>query len=145
MLPVPWLAPRSARKGRASRAAGKGKLKRNPISLLQSPFFPNALRVAGRFIRIAPPEKIKCHDPARRREVGEQTIVEVQVVREPVHHNDRRFRPRVVSNVDPVMVPLHKSLLVDHRSLGKESHRTTKLLRKSAQPASELSLFGADF
>ena len=82
------------------------------------------VRVAGRFIRIAPPEKIKCHDPARRREVGEQTIVEVQVVREPVHHNDRRFRPRVVSNVDPVLVPLHKSLLVDHRSLWKESHRT---------------------
>jgi hypothetical protein len=25
-------------------------------------------------------------------------------VREPVHENDRRFRPRVVSNVDPVLV-----------------------------------------
>ena len=54
----------------------------------------------------------------------EQTIVEVQVVREPVIHNDRRFRARVVSNVDPVLVPLHKSLLVDHRSLWNESHRT---------------------
>jgi hypothetical protein len=39
-------------------------------------------------------------------------------------HDDRRFRPGVVSNVDPVLVPLHKSLFVDHRSFWKESHRT---------------------
>jgi hypothetical protein len=32
--------------------------------------------------------------------------------------------PGVVSNVDPVLVPLHKSLFVDHRSPWKESHRT---------------------
>ena len=82
------------------------------------------VRVAERFIRIAPPKKIKRHDPARRREVREQTIVEVQVVRESMHHNDRRFRPRVVSNVDSVLLPLHESLFVDHRSLWKESHRT---------------------
>jgi len=35
-----------------------------------------------------------------------------------VHENDRRFRPRVVSDVDPVLVPLNKSLLVGHHSLG---------------------------
>jgi hypothetical protein len=35
-----------------------------------------------------------------------------------------RFRARVVSNVDPVLVPLHKSLFVDHRSLWNEIHRT---------------------
>src|SRR5262245_53804251 len=40
------------------------------------------------------------------------------VVRKPVHENDRRFRPGVISDVDPVLVPLNKSLLVGHHSLG---------------------------
>src|SRR5262249_18364897 len=82
------------------------------------------IRVASRLIRTAPPEKIKGDDSARRREVRSQTVVEVQVVRESVHQNDRWFRPRLVPDVDPVSVPLHKSLLVDHHSLGKDCRRT---------------------
>src|SRR4029453_11912772 len=39
------------------------------------------------------------------------------VGRESVHENDRRFRPGVISDVDPVLVPLNKSFLVDHHSL----------------------------
>jgi hypothetical protein len=81
-----------------------------------------------RVIRTAPPEKIKCDDSARRRKVREQAVVEVYVVREPVHQNDRRFRPRMVADVDLVSVPLHKSLLVDHHSLWKQCHlRTIRL------------------
>src|SRR5215475_12957487 len=83
--------------------------------------------VAGRLIRTAPPEEIKQHDPARRREVRRQTVVQVYVVREPMHENDRRFRAGVVSDVDPVLVPLNKSLLVGHQSLRKESHITIAL------------------
>jgi hypothetical protein len=30
----------------------------------------------------------------------------------------------MVADVDPVSVPLHKRLLVDHHSLGKEGHLT---------------------
>jgi hypothetical protein len=80
----------------------------------------SGIRIAGWFIRTAPPEKIKGNDSTRRREVRSQTIVEVQVVREPMHQDDRRFRTRVFSDVDPVSVPLHESLLVGHHSLGKE-------------------------
>jgi hypothetical protein len=32
------------------------------------------VRVGGRLIRTAPPEKIKRDNPARRREVGEETV-----------------------------------------------------------------------
>jgi hypothetical protein len=56
--------------------------------------------------------------------VREQTVLEVQVVREPMHQNDRRFRPQVVPDVDPVLVPLHKSLFVGHYFLGIECRLT---------------------
>src|SRR5262249_35568740 len=52
---------------------------------------------------------------------------QVYVVREPMHENDRRFRAGVVSDVDPVLVSLNKSLLVGHQSLRKESHITIAL------------------
>jgi hypothetical protein len=78
------------------------------------------IRVAGWLIRFAPPEKVKENDPARRREVWNQAVVEVHVVREPVHQNDRRFRPRMLADVDPVSISLHKRLLVDHHSLRTE-------------------------
>ena len=45
-----------------------------------------------------------------------------------MHENDRRFRPRVVSDVDPVFVPLNKSLLVDHYYLEDGvSHERSRL------------------
>ena len=53
--------------------------------------------------------------------------MEVYVVREPVHENDRRFRPGVVSDVDPVLIPLNKSLLVGHHSLWGVSHNRSRL------------------
>jgi hypothetical protein len=81
----------------------------------------SGIRVASRLIRTAPPEKIKCDDSARRRDVREQSVVEVHVVREPMHHNDRWFRPRMVADVDPVSVPLHKRLFVGHHSLRKRA------------------------
>ena len=56
------------------------------------------------------------------------------VIREPVHENDRRFRPRAVSKIDPVLVPLNKSLLVGHHYLGRVTEqialeRRVRLLR----------------
>ena len=44
-----------------------------------------------------------------------------------MHENDRRFRSRVFSDVDPVLIPLHNSLLVDHHSLRKGCRLTTEL------------------
>src|SRR5262249_15546827 len=40
-----------------------------------------------------------------------------------MHHNDRRFRPRIIPGVDAVTVPLHKRLSVDHHSLSRLSVR----------------------
>src|SRR5262249_6046144 len=52
-------------------------------------------------------------------------VVEVEVVREPMHQDDRRALPRVVPDVDPMLVPLYESLLVVHHSLGKDCQRTS--------------------
>src|SRR5215470_6698862 len=37
-----------------------------------------------------------------------------------MHQNDRRFLSRMISNVDPMLIPLYESLLVDHFCLRKE-------------------------
>src|SRR5262249_4245638 len=107
------------------------------------------IRIAGRLIRTAPPEKVEGNDPARRREVRNQAVVEVQVVGEPVHQHDRRFLARVVADVDAVSVPLHESLLVGHRSLRKGYHLATtaylpeplKLARNSGKQSCSLGQF----
>src|SRR6516162_2214413 len=85
------------------------------------------IRIAGWLIRIAPAKKIKQNDSAWRREVRNQTVVEVQVVREAVHENDRRSRPGVVPDVDPVLVPPHNGVLVGHGSLPTECHLTPEV------------------
>ena len=66
------------------------------------------------------------YDPARRREVRRQTVVQVYIVRESVHENDRRFRPRVISDVDPVLAPPNESFLVGHHSLETERRAADK-------------------
>src|SRR5262245_15792383 len=96
---------------------------RTPLPLNDEAHLPWRLRE----LRTAPPEEVEEHNPARRQEVRNQTVVEVDAVREPVHENDRRFRPRVVPDVDPVLVPPHKRLLVGQRSFGMEVHLTTQL------------------
>src|SRR5262245_44388076 len=53
-----------------------------------------------------------------------QTVVKVVVVREAMHENDRRIFPQLLSDVDPVLVPLHKRLFVGHHSLGDGNRRT---------------------
>jgi Transposase IS116/IS110/IS902 family len=42
------------------------------------------------------------------------------------NENERWFRSGVVSDVDPVLVPLNKSLLVGHHSLGRASHSKSR-------------------
>ena len=71
--------------------------------------------VSGGFVRCSPPEKIE-GDDSTRGEIRNQTIVEVKVVREPVHQNDRRFLSRVFPDVDAMAIPLYESLAVDHRA-----------------------------
>src|SRR5262245_32211887 len=73
--------------------------------------------ITGRLIRTAPAKKIKQDDSAWRRKVRNQTVVEVQVVREPMHQDYRRFCSWIISDVDPVLVTPHKTLLVGHNSL----------------------------
>src|SRR5262245_28232992 len=92
------------------------------------------VRIAGWLVRTAPPEKIEENDSAWRREVRYQTVVEVQVVREPVHEKDRRSRPRVVPDVDPVLVTPHNGLLVGHHSLRTKCHLTRDFAPCSSLP-----------
>jgi hypothetical protein len=80
----------------------------------------SGIRIAGGFVRSTPPKKIKGNDSTRWREIRNQTVVEVEVVWEAMHQNDRRFLSRMISNVDPMLIPLYESLLVDHFSLRKE-------------------------
>src|SRR6516225_2140587 len=44
-----------------------------------------------------------------------------------MHENDRRFHPRVVPDVDPVLVPPHNALVVGHYSLRTGCHLTWDL------------------
>jgi hypothetical protein len=87
----------------------------------------SSIRITGRFIRSTPPEKIKGNDSTWRRQVRYQTVVEAQVVRKPMHQNDRRFLSRLFSDVEPILVPLYESLFVDHHSLRKGWHITLQL------------------
>jgi hypothetical protein len=49
-----------------------------------------------------------------------QTVVEVKVVREPMHQNDRRFLARVFPNIDPVLIPPNERFLADHSLCRKQ-------------------------
>ena len=89
----------------------------------------SSLRIARGFIRSTPPKKIKGNDPTRWREIRNQTVVEVYVVWEAMHQNDCWFLSRVFSDVDPVLIPLYESLLVDHHSLRKGWHLTPGISR----------------
>jgi hypothetical protein len=60
-----------------------------------------------------PTDKIKCNDSTRCREIRRETVVEMEVVWEPMHQNDRRLLSRVFSDEDPVLILLYETHLVD--------------------------------
>ena len=55
-----------------------------------------------RIIGSSPPQKIKRHHTPLRREMRNQAIVEVKVVRKAVHQNDCRLFTRIFSDVNAV-------------------------------------------
>src|SRR5215471_21799981 len=110
------------------------------------------IRIAERLIRSTPPKKIKGNNSTRWREKRIQTVVEVQVVRQAMHQDDRRFLSRIFSDEDPVFIPLYEGLLVSHHFLRNGRHpsagtsRTLGLLMIKHKPiwASAASAFGGD-
>src|SRR5215472_14633587 len=80
------------------------------------------IRIAERLIRSTPPKKIKGNDSTRWREKRIQAVVKVQVVRQAMHQDDRRFLSRIFSNEDPMFIPLYESLLVSHHFLRNGRH-----------------------
>jgi len=77
----------------------------------------SGVRIARRFIRRPPPEKIKCHYSTRRRQIGNKAIVKVKIVWKAMHQNDRRFGARILSGVNAVLVSLYKMFLELHFSV----------------------------
>jgi hypothetical protein len=57
--------------------------------------------VAGGLVRGAPAEEVEAHHPAAG-ELGDQPVVQVQVVGEPVQQHDCRLLARIVAGVQPV-------------------------------------------
>src|SRR5262245_2394071 len=55
-----------------------------------------------------------------------------------MHENDRRSRPWVVPDVDPVLVPPHNALLVGHHSLRRKILCNLRILRR-AEPFNHLT------
>jgi hypothetical protein len=57
--------------------------------------------VAAWLVRGAPAEEVEAHHPAPG-ELGDQPVVQVQVVGEPVQQHDCRLLARIVAGVQPV-------------------------------------------
>ena len=53
--------------------------------------------MAGRFVGPTPTEKIERHDATRRRKEGNETIVQVQIVREPCMRTIAGSAPRILA------------------------------------------------
>src|SRR3989454_5295803 len=63
--------------------------------------------IPGWFIRGAPPKKIKRHDPARGREPGDETIVEMQIVWKAMHQENWGIFPWILSCRDVIGTSLY--------------------------------------
>src|SRR5579859_5200969 len=58
--------------------------------------------IPGGLIGGAPPEKIKGHDPARGREPGEKTVVEMQSVWKAMHQDDCWLLPWILARINVI-------------------------------------------
>src|SRR5260370_22641057 len=58
--------------------------------------------VSGGFVRFPPPEKIKGHDPARGREPGKKAIIELHIVWEAMHQDDRGLLPGILARREAI-------------------------------------------
>jgi hypothetical protein len=76
----------------------------------------SGIRIAEGFIRRAPAKKIKGNNSTRWREIRKQTVVEMQIVREPVHQDDRRLFAWVFADADSMLIPPYETLSVAHHS-----------------------------
>ena len=64
------------------------------------------VRIVGRFIRGSPAEEVKRDYTPRRRQTGHKAIMEMKIVRETVHQDDRGFLTRVFAGANAVSISL---------------------------------------
>lgn len=82
---------------------------------LQIPFLIlGGIWIVSRLIRSSPPKKIKGHYSPCRREIGKKAIIEMKIIWEAVHQDDRRLLPRIFSDVNAVLISLHELLYEIH-------------------------------
>jgi len=63
--------------------------------------------VSGRFGRFPPPKKIKGHDPAGGREPGKKAIIEMHIVWEAMHQDDRGLLPWILAHREVIGTALY--------------------------------------
>src|SRR5215218_5256513 len=69
--------------------------------------------IALGLVRTSPAEEVEDDDPAAR-EVGNQPVIQVQIVREAVHQNDSWLLSFVLPRVDMVFPPRYEMFPVAH-------------------------------
>lgn len=83
-------------------------------------------RISLRLSRSAPPEKIERNNATGRGQKRDETVVKMQIVRETVHQDCRRFLSLIFPGVYTVSFSLYVMLCVVH-----ESSKSRTLLRRS--------------
>jgi hypothetical protein len=63
--------------------------------------------VSGGFGRFPPPKKIKGHDPAGGREPGKKAIIEMHIVWEAMHQDDRGLLPWILAHREVIGTALY--------------------------------------
>lgn len=84
------------------------KLQTCDHSVQVAPLVLRAIGIVSRFIRSPPAEKVERDYAARRREVGHKAIMEMKIIWEAMHQNDRGFLTRMVAGVNGVPTPLYE-------------------------------------
>ncbi len=74
--------------------------------------------IIGRFIGSSPPKKIKGHYAPRRREIGKKAIIEMKIIWEAVHQDDRRLLPCIFSDVNAMLISPYELFCETHRYPG---------------------------
>src|SRR5947199_635484 len=70
--------------------------------------------ILGGLIGSSPTKKVKRHDPARGREPGKQTVVEMQIVWKAMHQDDSWLLPWILTRIQVIGATLYDMLSVGY-------------------------------
>ena len=78
---------------------------------------PGGIWIASGLVRGSPSEKIEGQYAPRWGEMGNKAVIEMKIIREAVHQQNRRVRAGVLSDVDAVLISLHEMFCKIHSLL----------------------------